>query len=122
MHTQQPTDIRTDTDRNVAGANGDPRTPVQAAAPTYQGTPATGGTPSENTVAIPRESKPGIKTSEFWIMLAMVGATLAATYADQDSLARVDGWRFAAFVVVAYIVSRGLAKIGTADRKIQDRN
>jgi len=72
-------------------------------------------------VAIRRESKPGIMTSEFWIMVVVVGATLIATYIDDDSLSRDDGWRIAAFVAAAYIVSRGLAKIGTADRKLQDR-
>ena len=43
---------------------------------------------------------------------AFVAAVLFATYLDSDSLAREDGWRFAAFAVVAYIISRGLAKLG----------
>jgi hypothetical protein len=41
-----------------------------------------------------------------------VATVLLATYLDSDSLAREDGWRFAAFAVVAYIISRGLAKLG----------
>jgi hypothetical protein len=45
-------------------------------------------------------------------MAAFVVAVLLATYLDEDSLAREDGWRFAAFAVVAYIISRGLAKLG----------
>jgi hypothetical protein len=58
------------------------------------------------------EAKDGFKTSEFYVMVAFAGAVLLATYLDVDSLARADGWRFAAFVVVAYIVSRGVAKLG----------
>jgi len=44
-----------------------------------------------------------------------VVAVLLATYADEDSLARDDGWLFAAFAVVAYVVSRGLAKLATRE-------
>jgi hypothetical protein len=58
------------------------------------------------------EAKDGFKTSEFYVMAAFVAAVLFATYLDSDSLAREDGWRFAAFAVVAYIISRGLAKLG----------
>jgi hypothetical protein len=67
-------------------------------------------------VELPRhrftEAKEGFKTSEFYVMAAFVVAVLLATYLDEDSLAREDGWRFAAFAVVAYIISRGLAKLG----------
>ena len=58
------------------------------------------------------EAKDGFKTSEFYVMVAFVATVLLATYLDSDSLAREDGWRFAAFAVVAYIISRGLAKLG----------
>jgi hypothetical protein len=61
------------------------------------------------------ETKSGFKTSEFYVMLTFVVAVLLATYADEDSLARDDGWLFAAFAVVAYIVSRGLAKLATRE-------
>ena len=37
---------------------------------------------------------------------AFVAAVLVVTYLDSDSLSREDGWRFAAFAVIAYIVSR----------------
>ena len=40
---------------------------------------------------------------------------LLATYLDEDSLARQDGWRFAAIAVAAYVLSRGLAKLGTRE-------
>jgi hypothetical protein len=66
------------------------------------------------------ETRNGFKTSEFWVMLAFVVGVLLATYADEDSLARDDGWLFAAFAVVAYIVSRGLAKLATREPYDED--
>jgi hypothetical protein len=68
------------------------------------------------------EAKEGFKTSEFYAMVVFVLAVLAATYLDGDSLAREDGWRFAAYAVVAYIVSRGLAKLGVREPYTDDDN
>jgi hypothetical protein len=66
------------------------------------------------------ETRNGFKTSEFWVMLAFVVGVLLATYADEDSLARDDGWMFASFAVFAYIVSRGLAKLATREPYDED--
>jgi hypothetical protein len=67
------------------------------------------------------ETKNGFKTSEFYVMLVFVAGVLLSTYADQDTLARRDGWFFAALAVGAYIVSRGLAKLGTREPYDDDR-
>lgn len=67
------------------------------------------------------ESKNGFKTSEFYVTAVFVVMVLLATYLDADSLSREDGWRFAAFAVVAYIVSRGLAKLGVRQPSDNDR-
>ena len=61
------------------------------------------------------EAKNGFKTSEFYMMVLFVAGGLLATYLDSDSLAREDGWRFAAIAVAAYIVGRGPAKLGVRD-------
>jgi hypothetical protein len=62
------------------------------------------------------ESKLGVKTSEFYMMLIFVAGVIIAAYADaDDALSREDGWRFGALVAAAYIVSRGLAKLGTRE-------
>jgi hypothetical protein len=61
------------------------------------------------------ETKLGTKTSEFALTVIFVIAVLLATYLDEDSLARADGWRFAGFAVAAYAISRGLAKLGTRE-------
>jgi hypothetical protein len=61
------------------------------------------------------ETRDGFKTSEFYVTLAFVAAVLIATYVDDDSLARDDGWLFAAMAVVGYVVSRGLAKVASRE-------
>ena len=54
--------------------------------------------------------------------MAAIVAVLVATYADgDDTLTQNDGWRYAAFIVVAYIVSRGLAKLGVREPSEGDR-
>lgn len=53
-----------------------------------------------------------IKTTEFWMTIALVFLVLLAAYVGGDSLERVDGWRFATWAVMAYVISRGLAKLG----------
>lgn len=68
------------------------------------------------------EAKNGFKTSEFYAMLLAVAGILYATYVPDDSLSGSDGWRYAAWVVVAYIVSRGLAKLGTREPYTDDTN
>ena len=68
------------------------------------------------------ESKAGVKTTEFYVMVIFVAGVLLATYADQDTLARRDGWFFAALAVGAYILSRGLAKLGTREPYTEDRD
>ena len=68
------------------------------------------------------ETKLGFKTSEFLVMVAAVVAVLIATYADgDDTLTQNDGWRYAAWIAVAYIVSRGLAKLGVREPYTDER-
>jgi hypothetical protein len=62
------------------------------------------------------ETKLGTKTTEFYVMILAIAGILVATYVDSnDALTKNDGIRYAAFVAVAYIVSRGLAKLGTRE-------
>jgi hypothetical protein len=73
-------------------------------------------TDERRTVRTFTETKLGIKTSEFVMMLIFVVGVIVAAYASNaDALSREDGWRFASFVAAAYIVSRGLAKLGTRE-------
>lgn len=70
------------------------------------------------------ETKVGFKTTEFMLATAAIVAILIATYVGDADLDATDGWRYASWVAAAYIVSRGLAKLGTrepyAERSDQD--
>ena len=68
------------------------------------------------------ETKLGFKTSEFMVAVVALAAVLIATYADgDDTLTQNDGWRYAAWIAIAYIVSRGLAKLGVREPYTDER-
>jgi hypothetical protein len=71
------------------------------------------------------ETKHALKTTEFWAMVAIVAGILIASLvvgqgdgngkADVDAFPAVRAWLYIAIVGVGYMVSRGLAKAGSAD-------
>jgi hypothetical protein len=61
------------------------------------------------------ETKAGLKTTEFMLAIAAIVAILIAVYVGDADLDATDGWRYASWVAAAYIVSRGLAKLGTRE-------
>ena len=62
------------------------------------------------------ETKAFFRTSEFWFAVLGVVAVLLAAYNDGgDSMTRDDGWRYATFIAIGYMVARGLAKAGTKE-------
>jgi hypothetical protein len=67
------------------------------------------------------ETRKGPKTTEFWLTLVAVAGVLVATYLDSDTLTRADGWRFASFLVIAYVISRGISKLGVRDWRRESR-
>jgi|SRR3954452_20654781 len=75
--------------------------------------------PPEVIHASQREAKPGFKSTEFYVTIVAIAGVLIASYADSDSLSRTDGWKYAAWIAIAYIVSRGLAKLGSSNRGIE---
>ena len=58
------------------------------------------------------ETKAFLLTSEFWVAAVGVAAVLFAAYA-LDDIVNTTGWRFATWIAIAYIVSRGIAKAGS---------
>jgi hypothetical protein len=58
------------------------------------------------------ETKSFVLSSEFWVAVAAAAAMLFAGYVIDD-LRESTAWRYVAFVAIAYIVSRGLAKAGS---------
>ena len=61
------------------------------------------------------ETKWALLTTEFWMMLVVIGAILIAA-AVSDSFGDRRAWLYVAIVATGYIVSRGLAKAGTDHR------
>jgi hypothetical protein len=61
------------------------------------------------------ETKLGFKTTEFMLAIAAIVAILIATYVADADLGANEGWKYMSWVAVAYIVSRGLAKLGTRE-------
>jgi hypothetical protein len=58
------------------------------------------------------ETKTFALTSEFWVFVVAVAGMFFAAYV-LDDVRNATGWRFAAFLAIAYIVSRGIAKAGS---------
>ena len=58
------------------------------------------------------ETKWAPLTTEFWAMVGLIAAILIAA-AVSDSLNDIRAWTLVTVVGAAYIVSRGLSKIGT---------
>ena len=57
----------------------------------------------------------GTRTSEFFLTLIVAVVLIIATYADsRDSLTVRWGWLYITLVVIAYTLSRGMAKLGRA--------
>lgn len=78
--------------------------------------PATGRPQARTSVAGSRETKPFFLTSEFLLAAFTMLALLVAGYASDDTLTTWRTWLLVTVVAAAYIVSRGIAKAGSADR------
>ena len=66
------------------------------------------------------ETRKSFRTTEFYAMVLFVAGILLATYLDEDSLARSDGWLYSSLVVGAYILSRGLSKLGSREPRVEE--
>jgi hypothetical protein len=58
------------------------------------------------------ETKTFLASSEFWVMAGAVIALFVGGYV-LDDIADGIAWKYATWVAIAYIVSRGLAKAGS---------
>ena len=73
------------------------------------------------------ETKPAYKTTEFyaWIVVSLailVASAMVDNGKDGQGFGADHAWQYVAFVTVAYILSRGIAKAGTRGRERDDRN
>jgi hypothetical protein len=67
--------------------------------------------------ATSRETKPSFLTSELLLTLATVAALLVAGYLHDDSLNTWRTWLLVTVISSAYVLSRGIAKAGSHDRR-----
>ena len=74
---------------------------------------ATGGT-SARTTTYDTEARPGIMTTEFWVGAVSSIAVVVAGYVS-DAFSVERGWELGAYIAIAYLISRGLAKLGSKD-------
>jgi hypothetical protein len=65
------------------------------------------------------ETKASFLTTEFWAMIGAIGAILVAA-AVADNFDAQRAWTLVAAVAIGYMVSRGLAKSGSAHRERDD--
>lgn len=75
------------------------------------------------------ETKASFKTTEFWVMVAVVVAILVSaqsigggdTAPGSDAFVAKQAWLYVAIVAVGYMISRGLAKSGSREPYDEDR-
>jgi hypothetical protein len=65
------------------------------------------------------ETKASYLTTEFWAMLGVIAALLVAAQ-QADNFDAPRAWTLVAAVAIGYMVSRGLAKSGSAHRDRDD--
>ena len=67
-----------------------------------------------NFVAGETEARPGIMTTEFWLTIVSAMTVVIAAYIS-DSFETDLGWALFAGIIAAYLISRGLAKVGSRE-------
>ena len=68
----------------------------------------------ERGIFISTEARPGFMTTEFWLTLLGVAALIILAFAV-DEVGDRWGLGFATAVLVAYVLSRGIAKAGSSE-------
>lgn len=68
-----------------------------------------------------QETRRSFTTSEFYVWAVVVVGLLTVGYLDDAGLGRDQAWQYASFVSIAYIISRGLAKIASRNEHIDLR-
>lgn len=66
------------------------------------------------------EARRAFVTTEFWITLLTAAALVIAGYVEDAHLAADHAWSLAAGVIGLYVLSRGIAKAGSRDPRIQN--
>lgn len=69
------------------------------------------------TLEHPSETRPARRTTEFFVLLASAALVIAVGYSGDDSLDTQTIWTLVTVLASAYMVSRGLAKAGSYERR-----
>ena len=80
-------------------------------------------------VRLSTETKQAFKTTEFWAMVGVIVAILVSAAAIKggdtggtDEFIARNAWLYVSIVAAAYIISRGLAKSGSSEPYVKDRD
>jgi hypothetical protein len=65
------------------------------------------------------EAKPSLLTTEFYVMIGVIAAVLIACQ-QADNFDAPRAWTIVGAVAIGYMLSRGLAKSGSAHRDRED--
>jgi hypothetical protein len=98
---------------------------MATATPGYEARSASDGRnyASDRTRRTFTETKAFYKTSEFLVWLLSIAGVLAVTYIDDSaSLSNWHGWLLVSVLSAAYMLSRGIAKSGSREPYVADRN
>ena len=60
------------------------------------------------------EARPGIMSTEFWVAACSSIIVVVAGYVS-DAFSVERAWELGAYITIAYLISRGLAKLGNSD-------
>jgi hypothetical protein len=100
-------DVRRDDTRRSAYRSDDDRDDYRNS--DYRNTPARGVARSSHRSP---ETKTFLASSEFWVTVGAVVALFIGGYMLND-ITNSDTWKWATWIAIAYIVSRGIAKAGS---------
>jgi hypothetical protein len=80
-----------------------------------------GGNPLASRVGRSVDVRPTFKTTEFWIWLLvsialLIAAAVTDRGADGQGFGAQDAWKYVTWLSIAYILSRGLTKLGGHER------
>ena len=85
--------------------------------------------PLDRVSRLMTETKQAFKTTEFWAMVGVIVAILVSAAAIKggdtggtDEFIARNAWLYVSIVAAAYIISRGLAKAGSSEPYVKDRD
>ncbi|WP_435770192.1 hypothetical protein [Nocardioides sp. SYSU DS0651] len=77
---------------------------------------STSGNPVRSARRISTETKASYKTSELPIFLVvLLGILIASAVADGSDFGAQEAWRYITWLTIGYLISRGLAKLGSRE-------